>query len=1748
MNNYGVKQIHNALREQLNNYIETEYFGKNDALRKACKHRLERKGVLYQTPYIESNPAYVVKKNGIANSQIPPTIKEILIAMKNSDLGVFENPYEHQITALEKYYQGNDIMVATGTGSGKTECFMWPIISRLISEAIKSPDTWKQRGIRTIIMYPMNALVADQLGRLRKMIGDHEGNFRSLFLSMADGQRIPQFGMYTGRTPYAGVQREDRDKRWASALKQNFVDVSEEMVKKLIDFGKYPSKIDLESFIEGIIRGKHETNPMDAELMSRFEMQKHCPDILITNYSMLEYMLMRPIEKDIWENTKKWLRSSSTNKINFIIDEAHMYRGSSGGEVAFLIRRMLNRIGASRKQVQFILTSASIPNEIEKVQEFATDLTGADNSQPPFSIIVGKQQIINKENAGELDASVFNEFNLDDFYQDDKEKLIAIKKFAKISKCDMKNCCFDNIKNTERWLYQVLLNMSPVQRILEKCREKAISVDELAKYAFPENSEEDGKNALDVMLAVMSLAKNEDGQILFPARLHMMFRGLQGVYACLNPKCSCKTDSNMKNGLGELYFRDPGETCKCGGHVYELLNHRTCGALFFRGYLMNEPDGNEQMIWSHPGKEFDEKAREVHFYLPLDSQYKKRKNEINCLLNTITGRIYNDDTHEGEFGIIRVIYRKKELKSNPNILTFSSCPKCGKKIKELSDFSTKGNDPFYNLISEQLKTQPPTLFKKEDIEKTPNEGKKVLLFSDSRQQAARLAKQLSNASDEEAMKNALVLAAKELQDWNGEEGTIDFLYAAFVKIVVEHDLNFFYGDSQDRLIDDIKAATKRIERHPNNYRSIQKMLSTEDKWPDLFKYHLLKQICDSNRSLTDIGCCWIEPSLESTEDLLDELESNDLKMSEEEFIPFFSAWCADAITSNYAIGASFDDIIQNNFKLFQEPGIDPNKIIPKYLQNILTINYNTEQISFFAEKLKQLFLIKGSNNSQNLFFKLQQVCLKYGPDHEWYKCPKCGKIFPYKLWDRCAHCGSEGPCLIKNEDFESVQFWRKPALKAVGGDEKSFTRINTEEHTAQLSHKDQIDNTWATTEEYEMRFQNIYIDKDGKNDKPIDVLSCTTTMEVGIDIGSLTAVGLRNIPPVRENYQQRAGRAGRRSTAVSSIVSYASNGPHDSYYFNHPEKIITGQPRIPWIDVSNKKIIKRHLTVVIMTQYLSQLDVGVDENVGVFFSNHYKGFLNFLNDFNINDKQLLPNDIKLDFDQYKKELENNLRHLEQEVEEFGERYGIGKKYEKKMLDCMLLKGLFPTYSFPRDVVGFYIEDLKGEKIEQEPDRSLDIAISEYAPGKNIVVNKKTYKSAGIYDFYSKFRKGSYEKPAKAYFEQSSQDYYKTIYCCSNQACNWFGLEKPHNNKCPFCGKELEKHNYLKPWGFAPKNGVAESMTVVDSTDSFAETPCYSLTPEDDLKKLDGFSFLRYTKRSEQPLIIINKGPEDKGFSVCELCGAAVPKTEEEKMNKIGQPFKHPLMKKSCTHPQDERTTVFLGHEYQTDMVVYEIQMNKKMINTTKQGIEWLKDAAQTLSEAMVLAAGRILDIEFNELKNGYRMRYSKEIIYIDVFLYDSLSSGAGYSSALCEQTDLLMGETKKLLLDCKCERACQDCLKHYWNQRVHKHLDRFSALDLIRWFKDGKLPKPLCIEEQWKLLRPLGQLLNENEEGKLHQNNNKIYLKSSSFEKEIYVYPIMWNKNNSQLPDNVIQLTDELLKRSLPYAFESVKNTLKEKE
>lgn len=1736
MDKYGVKSTHDAIKNKLLDYINTVYLGKNDALRVACESELNGQGVLHQEPYIEANNAYLVVKNGLEQADIPQDAKKVLLEMAARSLGVFDSPYRHQLDSLEAFYKGHDLFVSTGTGSGKTECFMWPMVSKLVTEQLRSPNTWEIRGVRAIMLYPMNALVSDQLGRLRRMIGNGKNGFHDMIHEFSPTCRIPQFGMYTGRTPYPGEPDRDQNRGLADTMEKDILNQPEMVKEKLRELGKYPSKKDLGAFITRLKNNdKVLTDEEDAELITRQEMHQNCPDILITNYSMLEYILMRPIEKCIWANTRNWLNSNPANKLLFIIDEAHMYRGSSGGEVALLVRRVLHKLGIERNRVQFILTSASVPAGDQKVYQFANDLSAQIDGVNNFRLIKGTNEEIN-ENGVEFDPACLFDYDIDALQDTWEVKSNAIKDFARRVNFPIL-CDFADEKSVEVWLYDVLAKCNPMLRIMRQTRGNATSFKQLSSVAFPGVDTNVAEKAASVLLAIAPFAKNKSGNVLYPARLHMMFRGLQGLYACSNPGCTCKNhDSSL--GLGRIYLTKPSTRCECGGMIYELLNERACGALFLRGYL-DVSETSSQFIWNEHGVQFTGDLKEVLLYpVPSDGSFKRTGNMKVSWLNSITGRLDEYEDHTGENEYIQVAYSTTEVPGRPNVWTFKTCPKCEKMHFAATDFSTKGNEPFFNLVSEQFYVQPPVPKYKNNPD-YPNEGRKVLLFSDSRQRAAVLARDLTRAADEDAMKKALTVAAYELQKWadeNDEIPTLSLLYVFFLKVAYLNNLRFFYGNNENELLEALKTMGEKYEKKKDRIK--YKTIATKyfSHKPDQYSEHLLRQLCSNFRSLTDVGLCWIEPcdiDDETFDEIEEALENADISMTLDGFKVLFAAWAMEIMTSEYAVGSDIDDSVRRNITAYhQRLGVDNEKELPPRIRKMLeTQGLTTSQIGVIAKQLS-IYLAQGVNTS-SLYLNMDLIALRFGAAHNWYKCPRCSGVFPFTLWGKCAHCGKGIPKLMTDEDYAGIDFWRAPVLKAVEGDPQALmTRINTEEHTAQLSHKDQRQKTWSTTEDFEMRFQNVHVD----NDRPVDVLSCTTTMEVGIDIGSLTAVGLRNIPPMRENYQQRAGRAGRRSAAISTIVTYTDNRPHDSYYFHNPEKIISGEPRTPWIDVKNKKLTHRHFNVICVTEFFDALGIGADK-IGIcdFFEKHYTSFVAFIlkkgdKDFCLD--TLIPSGVTFNIDAYKVEFLKQIESLKALVESFPDEYRDDENNEKSVLDTFLESGIFPTYSFPKDVVGFFVENNKGSAIEQKPERALETAISEYAPGRIVVINKTTYKSGGIYSFHSKFRADEQEHPARPFFESS--EYFKPLFYCDDPGCNWMGLESP--KRCPFCGKDsIKQQNLLKPWGFAPIAGISSKEADADAEITYAEDPCYSITPkEEEMLTPDGYENLRYSKRSNDPLIILNKGPKSLGFMVCKDCGAAVPGDDSTPLGRLRKPYRHPHKYYECSHHPTQIVNTYLGNQFRTDMVVYEIALDMKEINVESGGL-WIRRAGQSLAEAMALAGGRLLDIEFSEIKSGYRLRYSPENhkAYVDVFLFDSLSSGAGYCSALAARTDELICETRKVLNECKagCDSACHECLMHYWNQRVHGLLDRYAALQLLDWCETSKLPDALTYETQDTLLRPLKYLGGKFDivgDGQHH------YVVTDSTRKEIVVYPAMWNQYSSMISKGVIAVSDKLLKYALP--------------
>lgn len=1741
----GANFVHNQLRAELEDYIKSQYFGKSPLLLSALHDHIDDEGLLYQKPFIESSPAYVTVPNGLETASIEPWLKAYFLQLAEANIGVFSSPFAHQISALEAAIRGENLFVSTGTGSGKTECFMWPLLAKMATEAKSSKESWAKRGIRTIIMYPMNALVSDQVSRLRRMIGDPDQKFIKIFRNTCGNNvRRPQFGMYTGRTPYPGVQPSiQQDRKLEKTLtRMSFpqTDSEKEFFNQLLKEGKIPAKTDMHQFLQGLHEGKHIPNDEDAELITRFEMQQFCPDILITNYSMLEYMLLRPREQKIWDDTRNWLASNKENKLLFVVDEAHMYRGSSGGEVALLIRRLFYKLGISRDRVQFILTTASMPNQnqqdMDAVMQFANELT-ASGINAQFCYLTGEREVIDDQ----LKYDIPTEHLLcaDPGAFEDKEEVKFATLLSFWHQLEGFDHSINSLESIYNWMYDNLVHYRPFHELIKLCRGNAVSLGELSSSIFPALSQENALKATSVLLAIAPLAKNTKNSVLFPARMHMLFKGISGVYACANAECSC---SHTEGGLtlGEIYLSDGNLTCPhCGSVVYELYNDRRCGALFFKGYVLEEEaalHGNVY-LWRYPGQYVDHRMKEVHLFIPTDDfelPTKQSQNEIRpCYLDVKSGFInFMDDSSAGKPWIRKLYYCNYSAKGRPQIITFPTCPHCRHQLSssQLTSFSTRGNQSFFNLIKSQFQIQPAVPGKDGDPDRFPNEGRKVLLFSDSRQRAAKLARDMSDASDISAARQLFAIAIKLMEEQTIEQ-SMNSLYDYFCLVAGQRHVQIFHEPERTKFAEDCASALNSYNRYVKRGRDYTPRFTIANA-PVQMQEYLLRLFAGGYNTLYDSATSWIEPTDQALFDAVDALEENHVTVTDEEFIDFFNAWMLSICDTSTALGHTIHDMVRLTVRPNHDGyGLDKDWGFSKVIRYIMGWKNGNETEMVWKRILKEAFLDTAQPDNGKLYIDLSRIKPRFDVNHIWYKCEQCSELTPFLLKGRCPSCGSSHIHKMESDEYEALSFWRKPVADAIQGE--PIHVIDTEEHTAQLSHKDQRDDLWSKTEQYELRFQDLI--QDGET--PVDILSSTTTMEVGIDIGSLVAIGLRNIPPMRENYQQRAGRAGRRGSSLSTIVTFCEDGPHDTLYFHNPIPMFRGDPRKPWIDVRSEKLLQRHLTMVILQEFLAENHMSLDAvPAAIFLQDFLDDFKHYLAAYNIDKENLLfPAGTTFHSSAFVDELIAAFETLKEKYQVHPELFGVaeGAKEDdtKVLLDALYEEGIIPTYSFPKNVVSTYIPDTYG-KILYEIDRGLDVAIGEYAPGRAIVVDKQTYQIGGFYYPGSERRRGQANTPARAYTEDPN--YIKQIVSCP--ACGWFGLMEENTELCPFCGSNNLKltREMMRPWGFAPKN--AEAIPDVQITEEYTtvQQPLYSTLPNaEEMALVSGCKNIRMASRTNQRIIMLNKGLNDKGFMVCKDCGAAMPGDDISVLKGIGRPYKSKYVQRKCNHVN--AFNVNLGYDFITDMLVLEFAIDGKTINTSRNDNPWLSRAAQSLAEALRLVASKKLDVEFTELVTGYRLRTGSDTSYVDIYLYDSLSSGAGYAVSVAESIVELLSDMKDLLRSCDCGSACSKCLKHYRNQYIHGMLDRFSALQLLEWGVNGIKAAPIQPETQTNLILPLTNILKQS--GCEITSHNGITVTGQRNQKKVVIYPAMWVEPYAT---DTIYVSDAYVKYAKPYAVQKI--------
>ena len=1483
-----ISEIRKALRE----YIEATYHVGHPSLIRQRQRLLDEQGNCFQAPFLESTPRYTPGKQ-FADLELDPAAHELFRALTSRDGGkaplVFDPPYTHQATALEATSRDSrSLVVTTGTGSGKTESFLLPMLAKLATEAANRPDSFGMSAVRALVLYPMNALVNDQLGRLRLLLGDER--VTKQFDTWA--KRPVRFSRYTSRTLYPGVRTAKKDQQKLKSLETYYIALLDEaardgsprqkraqhLIKELKKRGKWPAKPDLKVWYGS--SGSHWQDkktgeflravmmPDDPELLTRHEVLNWPPDVLITNYSMLEYMLMRPLERPIFDATRQWLKDNPDEKFLLIIDEAHLYRGAAGAEVALLMRRLRARLGIAAHRVQVICTSASF-SDTEYARVFAAQLTGKQTGD--FDAITGDLDLRSPDVPGTVaDASLLASIPMEQYYnaENDEARLAAVAEFL-----NYRQVPAEPGTPSSAGLYQALHDFPPLARLVNATMKKALPVSELGALVFPEAKEEVADRAVSTLISLGSAARLKASEAgLLPCRVHAFFRGLPGLWACLDPDCTVDRHGISKGPIGAMYGQ-PQNTCDCGARVFELYTCRQCGTAYARAYTDNIE--TPSFLWQEPGDAFNAASGPVTELQSLDLLLEEPSEDHAQLkeLDLITGRLNPVDLGK-RWRPVWLRYPRHGEHSHDDdddssktkaTGEFVPCGVCGETAffgrTTVQDHQTKGDQPFQALVSRQIEVQPPGPQPADEF--APLRGRKVLAFSDSRQVAARLAPNVQDYSMRDVIRPVVLKGWTELsKQMVGPSLSLEEMYLAAMVGAKLLGVRLRPELTGTENIQAFMQVAKSIDKGAlTDSTEFFQLYSIRDDPPQSLLRNLVATLTSQYYSFSALGLASLRERGNLKDEVLGELvDIVGVATTPEEKLALVRLWLA--LWSRPGIWFSAMNADWRGTRVQAATG--------KFGKLISWLPSKEARRTFEKEWLPVLQAKFCQKSGDKYQLMARAVALEL--DGNWGYCDKCRFTQrPFPATTKCVSCGADKVRPLDPDEDEVYQarkgYYRASSKRALATPPREVMSIVAAEHTAQLN-SSQADDIFSKAEMYELLFQDVNIAVPGPGEQPevaVDLLSCTTTMEVGIDIGSLSGVALRNMPPSRANYQQRAGRAGRRGNAVATVIAFGSADTHDDHYFREPKEMISGQVSDPILTMKNVEIAKRHITAFLLQCYHQdrvrtfdpdKMPANLFEVLGkvtAFASDSAPlNRTDFEKWLGSNEAGLraeidgwLPSEIAGDardevLDGFVKTTLEGIDYAldlksagggkasggdatepTKAVKEAGGgptegTEGIGadgtdptedsgeqlsaQRATTNLLDRLLYKGVLPRYAFPTDVVSFHIFDEDRSTsyrpvFQYAPSQGLGVALTQYAPGKVVWVDKKEWTSGALYS------------PMRSELTDAWRDrlmYFECQDCHYATHIPWDQADRGRTDFCRACNGDQfgPGMNWLRPPGFA----------------------------------------------------------------------------------------------------------------------------------------------------------------------------------------------------------------------------------------------------------------------------------------------------------------------------------------------------------
>ncbi len=1579
------------IKKEYIGYINTTFHFRNQNLQLKLLEELDK--TVSSGPYVEIKDSFKSGKSIqelIENGILSTLFTELEVNKKYSPKLPITRPlYLHQEKAVEKIVSGKNVVVSTGTGSGKTNCFLIPVINELLREKEKGQ---LNEGVRAIFIYPMNALANDQIKGLREILMTYPDI---------------RFGVYNGGT-------ENREK---DAIK---------LYEAMYANEKFPE-----------LRRR-----LPNEEVSREKMKEHPPHILFTNYAMLEHMLFRPGDDSIFSNS---------NFKFVVLDEAHVYAGATGIETAFLMGRLKGRISGERKP-QFILTSATLGDgslaSNKRVVEFAERLTGCyynaddiitayrDNSQKSSEIFQYPIRLFtdlaNEEN---FFNDVLDKYNLDYNYAQDKEA-------------------------------EILYGIISTSHLYTKMRSKG---GLLKLNDFAEHLKISSQEAVKFVSLCAKARKN--GKPLIDIRYHYFLKALDGCYLALD------YDNSLSLIRKDYFTQSYEKTSK----MFEIAVCEDCGEIAIVGKVVNDKlvrasvREERSFYQAHSNEDFYEEE-EKSTDNPKTKRQKKKEDTVFYLCKTCGAIVADDEAHNtwctcGNTQKIKISKLPKD-----------DCLNCGGTLRRFNlgyDAATGvvatslyEQIPEYKFnIEENSESHPtnnPFLQKVEKKKSKSKTGSQFLIFSDSRQGAAKFACFLNDSYKEFLRRRGIwnVVTQEENNFRNGISisdfvGVLDNYYSG---------LNLFRKSNSDNLESSI------TESRRNAWVAVLNELYN----------------CNRDTSLVSLGKISFE-YFGNSENII-QVVVNNYNLSKQDAMNFLNFLAFEIVRSAAIVTDKISDINPSDREylyftpnqkvitkckdnsIFNSQGFMPT---PRILKNGEKKYYRSNKLLLTKKvlKLDDEKAVDFLNNywgylvSENNKYKLQTndgkgyvIPANYfktnlGKNAILWKCKKCGKVTQFNIGDNCIQIGCEGVMeKLNSEEFCSNNYY------AMLYKSDKVSPLFVKEHTAQLAKKDALD------------YQQQFIRKE------INALSCSTTFEMGVDVGDLETVFLRNIPPLASNYAQRVGRAGRSIDAAAFALTFARLSSHDFTFFDSPKEMINGMIYPPSFNLDNEKILKRHVYAVALSLYLKiNPDLYSANNAKEFINEKgYIGFINWLKSEPLELTDLLKDSItstnkKLvskyinsfswleDFIGEKgtlsrviKEYELNVAYLKREYEKAmkgrDERTAsvFNRKlirYQKNDLIDFLVRGnILPKYGFPIDSVELS-QNISSQSFKSlNLSRDLSVAIAEYAPSSEVVADGDLYTSRYI------------KKPVVNKSEMSD---FETAYLSKCPDCENMNYSKMpigiDGIPCAICSRVLKSRDFQK--SIEPRAGfIAEEQpkpVPLTSQERKYKTEAIYIGDK------DAYPISKYEYEFENIKLEVESTANDSlvvkstdFFYVCSKCGYSIASDETSKLSeyedyrfgvsrieKNTDGHKNPFGKGICTNNSLIRYS--LHHEFKTDVAKVSFGCDTSNYPTML-----------SVMYALLNSFAHELNIERRDIKACLTFKISKGRMEHKIIIYDSVPGGAGHSRRLVtEDGEILkavINRAIRLLDTCKCSPSCYRCLRNYENQKIHEILDRENALNFLK--------------------------------------------------------------------------------------------------